>query len=123
MSKRGVIDRYEGDVGFDFERNLVKVMGDPDCLFIISSCIKSASFVQEISRRHAIPIAVCYRKVNNLVEMGILNRTGHIISPRGKRIYQYRAVLENTTLQFLDNRVEVSFRFRTGETKRFQLKD
>jgi hypothetical protein len=58
---------------------------------ILMSTYKKPISVHQISTLLNIPIAVCYRKVNELERLGFLRCTDRILNRKGKRVKLYQS--------------------------------
>jgi hypothetical protein len=58
---------------------------------ILMCTYRKAKSVNEISRVFDIPIAVCYRKVKKLEDLGFLRCTDRILSEKGKWVKLFRS--------------------------------
>jgi hypothetical protein len=62
---------------------------------ILMSTFKIPKSVQKISSTFDIPIAVCYRKVRQLEDLGFLRCTGTKLNGNGKRIKLFQSQIIN----------------------------
>jgi hypothetical protein len=62
---------------------------------ILMSTFKVPKSVQAISATYNIPIAVCYRKVRQLEDLGFLRCTGTKLNGNGKRIKLFQSQIVN----------------------------
>jgi hypothetical protein len=62
---------------------------------ILMSTFKVPKSVQSISTTYEIPIAVCYRKVRQLENLGFLRCTGTKLNGNGKRIKLFQSQIIN----------------------------
>ena len=62
---------------------------------ILMSTFKIPKSVQAISTAYDIPIAVCYRKVRQLEDLGFLRCTGTKLNGNGKRIKLFQSQILN----------------------------
>jgi hypothetical protein len=84
----GVVDIY----------NPVKIsnlISDKYVSKILMSTFKIPKSVQSISTTYDIPIAVCYRKVRQLEDLGFLRCTGTKLNGNGKRIKLFQSQIIN----------------------------
>lgn len=76
---------------------------------------------QALSRDMEIPIATCYRRIEELVEAGLLECEGRQLSEEGRRTNIYRRTLDEIEVDFSSEEPEFS---RTRRTKaKNQLED
>ena len=76
---------------------------------IILGTYKEERTAAEISEMYGIPIASCYRKINELTKAGLIAVAGYKISSRGKKINIYKAKLEDAYVFYQDGRMKVRF--------------
>ncbi|UCG68604.1 MAG: hypothetical protein JSV09_12460 [Thermoplasmata archaeon] len=62
---------------------------------ILMSTFKKPKSVQNISASYGIPIAVCYRKVRQLENLGFLTCIGDKLNGNGKRVKLYQSQIVN----------------------------
>jgi predicted ArsR family transcriptional regulator len=88
-----------GDVpavlGNDYTTDILVATDDP----------KSA---RELSDQLDIPIATCYRRVEELVEADLLTEVGRELSDRGRRTSVYRRTVDDLTVSFENGEVTLS---------------
>ena len=85
-------------VGEDDLHNPVEItnlISDKYVSKILMSTYKRPISVQRISEIYSIPIAVCYRKVRELENLGFLRCTGTKLNGNGKRIKLYQSQIIN----------------------------
>lgn len=63
---------------------------------------------RELSERVDIPIATCYRRIEDLVDAGLLIEEGRELSDKGRRTSVYRRAIEDLSISFDDEDVDVS---------------
>jgi predicted ArsR family transcriptional regulator len=74
---------------------------------------------QEISQKYGIPIAACYRRIRDLMSVGLLECKERKLSQQGKRISYYLSTLRNAYLFFENGKLRVKFQLKTGDADRF----
>ncbi|MXV63738.1 helix-turn-helix domain-containing protein [Natronorubrum sp. JWXQ-INN-674] len=80
---------------------------------------------QALSEDIEIPIATCYRRIEELVDAGLLTCEGRQLSEEGRRTNIYRRTLDEIEIDFSDGEPEFSRKRRTEAKNRLedQLKD
>ncbi|ELY43739.1 winged helix-turn-helix domain-containing protein [Natronorubrum sulfidifaciens] len=80
---------------------------------------------QALSDDIGIPIATCYRRIQDLVEAGLLTCEGRQLSEEGRRTNIYRRTLDEIEVDFSDDHPEFSRKHRTEAKNRLrdQLED
>ena len=68
--------------------------------FEILSAAESARSAQELSEEVDVPIATCYRRIEELVEVGLLKSEGRQMSRKGRRTTVYRRTIDELSIDF-----------------------
>lgn len=84
-----------GVLGEEYTTEILAATDDP----------KSA---RELSNQLGIPIATCYRRIESLVEAGLLNEVGRELSDRGRRTSVYRRTVDELSVSFENGEVTVA---------------
>lgn len=77
---------------------------------------------QTLSDDIEIPIATCYRRIDELVEAGLLECEGRQLSEEGRRTNMYRRTIDEVEIDFSDERPRFSEKRRTEAKNRLQDK-
>lgn len=83
------------------------VLGD-DYVTDILAATDDPKSARELSDQVDIPIATCYRRVEDLVDAGLLTEVGRELSDRGRRTSVYRRTVDDVTVSFENGEVTVS---------------
>lgn len=75
---------------------------------------------QALSDDIEIPIATCYRRIEELVDAGLLTCEGRQLSDEGRRTNIYRRTLDEIEIDFSDTAPEFSRKRRTEAKNRLQ---
>ncbi|MGM0387109.1 MULTISPECIES: winged helix-turn-helix domain-containing protein [Natrinema] len=75
---------------------------------------------QALSEDIEIPIATCYRRIEELVNAGLLTCEGRRLSDEGRRTNIYRRTLDEIEIDFSDETPEFSRKRRTEAKNRLQ---
>ncbi|MFC3957163.1 winged helix-turn-helix domain-containing protein [Halovivax cerinus] len=75
---------------------------------------------QALSDDIEIPIATCYRRIEELVEAGLLECEGRQLSEEGRRTSIYRRTIDEVEIDFSDDRPRFSEKRRTEAKNRLQ---
>lgn len=59
--------------------------------------------VQELSDEFGIPIATCYRRVEELVEQGLLEQCGTQVSDNNREMKIYKRTVDHISIDFSDS--------------------
>ena len=99
------------------------VLIDSDNEKIILGTYGRARSAIEISQIYGIPIAICFKKVRKLNEMGLLEATEVRYTPRGEIVY-YQASIQDAYVFYDSGRLKVRFevvlRMASGIRKRLE---
>jgi predicted ArsR family transcriptional regulator len=72
---------------------------------------------RELSELLDVPIATCYRRIEALVEAGLLAEEGRELSDRGRRSSVYRRTVDGIALTFEEGSVDLSTDDRDQSTR------
>lgn len=86
---------------------------------ILIATFKRRVSAQDISERCGIPIAACYRKIKTLIESGLLEEVGRILTQKGKRKSVYTSRLKSALIFYEGGKLKVRFELNTGVVKEF----
>ncbi|EMA39837.1 hypothetical protein C446_07944 [Halobiforma nitratireducens JCM 10879] len=75
---------------------------------------------QALSEDVEIPIATCYRRIEELVDAGLLTCEGRRLSEKGRRTNIYRRTLDGIEIDFSDDNPVYSKKRRTEAKNRLQ---
>ncbi|RQH00017.1 winged helix-turn-helix domain-containing protein [Natrarchaeobius oligotrophus] len=75
---------------------------------------------QALSEDIEIPIATCYRRIEELVDAGLLTCEGRQLSEEGRRTNIYRRTVDELEVDFSDERPQFSQKRRTEAKNRLQ---
>ncbi|ADB60278.1 hypothetical protein Htur_1390 [Haloterrigena turkmenica DSM 5511] len=75
---------------------------------------------QALSEDIEIPIATCYRRIEELVNAGLLTCEGRQLSEEGRRTNIYRRTLDEIEVDFSKDRPQLSQKRRTEAKNRLQ---
>jgi predicted ArsR family transcriptional regulator len=68
---------------------------------ILSAATRPIS-AQDLSEELDVPIATCYRRIEDLVDAGLLTCEGRRLSDEGRRTDVYRRTIDSVTFDFAD---------------------
>ena len=91
--------------------NLTKIIlesfGDDDKKKILSTLSEQALITSQIIEKCLIPQTSGYRKVNSLIDVGLLVPSGYVTTNDGKKVTKYRSVFDNLKIDIVKNKVTV----------------
>ena len=86
----------------------------------ILSAARTPTSAQELSDQLDIPIATCYRRIEELDEAGLLRCEGRQLSDEGRRTNVYRRTVDALTLDFTDDGPTIECKERSEAKNRLQ---
>ena len=86
---------------------ILESYGDEDKSKIMTSVSEDAKIISEILSDCKIPQTSGYRKINSLIENGLLVTEGSIVSGDGRRVSKYRTLFDNTRINIVKNHITV----------------
>ncbi len=89
------------------EEELSRLLADEYASRILSATYGRSMSVQQISRDCNIPIAVTYRRVSKMEDVGLVKCVGHEEVYRGKKVSYYRCAVKVAKVTFSDGKFSV----------------
>ena len=86
---------------------ILESFGDEDKKNILNTVLDESRIISEILEIAHIPQTSGYRKVNSLIDNGLLIAQGHVITHDGKKVSKYKSIFENITINIEKNKVVV----------------
>ncbi|WP_435349045.1 helix-turn-helix domain-containing protein [Haloarchaeobius sp. HRN-SO-5] len=99
--------------------DLLATLGNKYSAEILCAAQTPAS-AQELSEEMGIPIATCYRRIEELVDVGLLKCEGRQLSGEGRRTNVYRRTLDELAVDFSDPDPQFSCKERSEAKNRIQ---
>lgn len=94
-----------GDSGIN--KVILEAIGDDDTKNILNSVLDKSKIISEILEDCNIPQTSGYRKINSLIQNGLLTASGHQTTRDGKIVNKYKAVFENIQIHMEKNKVVI----------------
>ena len=91
--------------------------GDDDKKKILSTLNGDALIVSQIITLCDIAQTSGYRKVNSLIDDGLLVSAGYITTSDGKKVSKYRSVFDNIKIDIVKNKITISLRLAKEDLK------
>ena len=88
-------------------RIILEAIGDDDKKNILNAVLDKPRIISEILEMCKIPQTSGYRKVNNLIQNGLLIINGHELTDDGRTINKYQPVFDNIQIHVEKNKVVV----------------
>lgn len=97
----------------EYIKKYPEVFGDEYTLKILADTFLVPKNVQEISIKHDIPIAACYRRVQLLERIGLLRCVDRKLTIKGKRVKVYQSNVRNVSLRFENGKIRIQLELTT----------
>lgn len=94
------------------DADLVRTLGSKYSVEILGATSEPRS-AQELSERLDVPIATCYRRIEELTEAGLLELEDSVLSDDHRRVDVYRRGVDELTVVFGDGEFDVDVEERT----------
>lgn len=93
------------------DKTLTKIIldsfGDDDKKSILSVVHDQPLIISQILETCNIPQTSGYRKVNSLIDDGLLVPSGYAVTTDGKRVAKYRSIFDNIRIDIVKNKISV----------------
>ena len=86
---------------------MLKSLGDEDKKNLIYAAIGEPRIISDMLEISNIPQTSGYRKVNALIDDGILVPQGYVTTHDGKRVTKYKAIFDNISISIEKNKISV----------------
>ncbi len=93
---------------------ILESFGDDDKKKILCTLDEEAMITSEIINACGIPPTSGYRKVNSLIDSGLLVPSGHTITHDGKKVTKYKSIFDNIRIDIIQNKITVALHLRKG---------
>lgn len=92
-------------------QSILKAYSDDETSKILNASIGESWTILEMLEKLQIPQTSGYRKVNSLIEDGLLIKDGHEITASGRRTDKYTSLFDNVEIDIKNNKVTVNIQF------------
>lgn len=92
---------------FHIHRIILEAIGDNDKKNILNAVLDTPRVISEILEMCNIPQTSGYRKINNLIQNGLLIINGHEVNDDGRIINKYQSVFDNIQIHVEKNKVTI----------------
>ena len=89
--------------------------GDDDKKKILGALNGNSMIISQIIDLCSIAQTSGYRKINSLIDDGLLITSGYITTPDGKKVSKYRSVFDNIKIDIIKNKITVSLHLAKEE--------
>lgn len=96
----------------DLSKIFLEAFADEDKKLIIGSVLDSPRIIADILLHSKIPQTSGYRKINQLIDNGLLISNGYELSADGKKIKKYETIFENVKMDIVKNVVVVKIQLK-----------
>ena len=86
---------------------ILRSLGDEDKKNIINTVMGEPKIISDILEISNIPQTSGYRKINSLIDDGMLLPKGYVTTHDGKRVTKYTAIFENVRISIEKNKIVV----------------
>jgi hypothetical protein len=86
---------------------ILESIGDEDKKNILNAVLDEPKIISDILEMSNIPQTSGYRKVNGLIQNGMLIPQGFLMTRDGKKVTKYKSVFENISIEIVKNKVFV----------------
>ena len=92
-------------------QSILKAYSDDETSKILNASIGEPWTISEILEKLHITKTSGYRKVNSLIEDGLLIKKGHELASNRRKIDKYKSLFDNVKIDIMNNKVTVSVQF------------
>lgn len=101
------------------KKKVLELLGDDYIPDILSSTHIKPKSAKEISKMNDIPIAICYRRINKLVDLGLLEEDEKALTQEGKRVQLYKSNLKSAHVYYEEGKLKAKFELKDGQVEKF----
>ncbi len=87
---------------------ILESFGDDDKKKILGVINGESMIISEIIEKCDIAQTSGYRKINSLIDDGLLVPSGHVSTSDGKKVTKYRSIFNNINIEIVKNKIKVS---------------
>lgn len=101
------------------KKEAIELLSDDYIPKILAHTHLKPKSAKEIAAKNDIPIAVCYRRIKKLVDLGLLSKEERPLTQEGKRVWLYKSNLESAKIFYEDGVLMAEFEMKSGVTETF----
>lgn len=94
----------------ELSQSILKAFSDDEMARILNASIGEPWTIADILERLDIPKTSGYRKINSLIEQGLLVKSGHDLTANRRTVDKYKSLFDNVNIDF-SNKVSVNVQF------------
>lgn len=102
------------------DKDLIHFVVHPHVLAILSLTARRGMTVNDISRSLELPLATCYKFVENMVELGLMARIGTTRTSSRGRAANYTSSLRSVSVSMSDGHIEATIIWKNGQAEQFR---
>jgi predicted transcriptional regulator len=102
------------------DRLLIHFLVNPQVLGILSVTGRRSMTVNDISHHLNLPLATCYKLVEQMVELGLMARVGTTRTSSRGRAANYTSSLKSVSLRMVDMSIEAVVTWKNGQMESFR---
>jgi len=96
----------------ELSKIILESFADSDKRLIIGSVMDGSLIISDITRKCQIPQTSGYRKINFLINNGLLVFSGFELTQDGKKVKKYETIIENVIMKIVKNSVSVKIQLK-----------
>lgn len=96
----------------ELSKIILESFADSDKRLIIGSVMDESLIISDITRKCQIPQTSGYRKINFLINNGLLVSSGFELTQDGKKVKKYETIIENVIMEIVKNSVSVKIQLK-----------
>lgn len=89
------------------KKKIMNAMNDEHTLHILNATKSKAKSVSDLQLILSIPMTSTYRKINSLLNAGLLMSESSIVTETGARFHLYRSTVQDISINYGDNELVV----------------
>jgi len=96
----------------ELSKIFLESFADSDKRLIIGSVMDESLIISDITKKCQIPQTSGYRKINFLINNGLLVSSGFEFTQDGKRVKKYETIIDNVIMEIVKNSVSVKIKLK-----------
>ena len=102
-------------------KKILEAFGDEDKKCIMSTLTEEPQIISDVLEVCKIPQTSGYRKINALIDDGIIIPHGYVTTKDGKKVNKYTSLFENVKIDIVKNKITVKVKIANGFLKTSSL--
>jgi len=96
----------------ELSKIFLESFADSDKRLIIGSVMDESLIISDIKQKCQIPQTSGYRKINFLINNGLLVSSGFELTQEGKKVKKYETIIDNVIMEIVKNSVSVKIQLK-----------